>query len=65
MVTQSEQVLENALIKTLQDNGYEYIQIKEEENLQANDTLPNSSAKFNNPNRLLFIFVSTFISDNF
>ena len=36
MVTQSEQVLENALIKTLQDNGYEYIQIKEEENLQAN-----------------------------
>ena len=36
MVTQSEQVLENALIKTLQDNGYEYIQIKEEENLYTN-----------------------------
>jgi type I restriction enzyme R subunit len=36
MVTQSEQVLENALIKSLQDNGYEYIQIKEEENLYAN-----------------------------
>jgi type I restriction enzyme R subunit len=36
MVTQSEQVLENALIKTLQDNGYEYIQIKEEDNLLDN-----------------------------
>jgi type I restriction enzyme R subunit len=36
MVTQSEQVLENALIKTLQDNGYEYIRIKEEDNLYAN-----------------------------
>ena len=36
MVTQSEQVLENGLIKTLQDNGYEYIQIREEENLLIN-----------------------------
>ncbi|MDR0699142.1 MAG: restriction endonuclease subunit R, partial [Tannerella sp.] len=36
MVTQSEQILENALIKTLQDNGYDYVQIKEEENLYAN-----------------------------
>lgn len=36
MVTQSEQVLENALIKTLQDNGYDYVQIKEEENLYTN-----------------------------
>lgn len=36
MVTQSEQILENGLIKTLQDNGYEYIRIKEEENLYAN-----------------------------
>jgi type I restriction enzyme R subunit len=36
MATQSEQILENGLIKTLQDNGYEYIQLKEEENLYAN-----------------------------
>lgn len=36
MVTQSELALENGLIKTLQENGYEYIQIKEEENLYAN-----------------------------
>ena len=36
MVTESEQVLESALIKTLQDNGYEYIHIKEEENLYTN-----------------------------
>lgn len=36
MVTQSEQILENGLIKTLQDNGYEYIKLKEEENLYAN-----------------------------
>lgn len=36
MATQSEQILENALIKTLQDNGYEYIQLREEENLYAN-----------------------------
>lgn len=36
MVTQSEQALENGLIKTLIENGYEYIQIKEEENLYAN-----------------------------
>lgn len=36
MATQSEQILENALIKTLQDNGYEYVQLREEENLYAN-----------------------------
>ena len=36
MVTQSEHVLENGLIKTLQENGYEYIQLREEENLYAN-----------------------------
>lgn len=36
MVTQSEQALENGLIKTLIENGYEYIQIKEEENLYTN-----------------------------
>jgi len=36
MVTQSEHVLENGLIKSLQDNGYEYIQLKEEDNLYAN-----------------------------
>lgn len=36
MATQSEQILENGLIKTLHDNGYEYIQLKEEENLYAN-----------------------------
>lgn len=36
MVTQSEQVLENGLIKTLQEMNYEYISIKEEENLYAN-----------------------------
>lgn len=36
MVTQSEQVLENGLIKTLMETNYEYISIKEEENLYAN-----------------------------
>lgn len=36
MVTQSEQALENGLIKTLIENGYEYIPIKEEENLYDN-----------------------------
>lgn len=36
MAAQSEQILENALIKTLQDNGYEYVQLREEENLYAN-----------------------------
>lgn len=36
MVTQSEQVLENGLIKALQEMNYEYISIKEEENLYAN-----------------------------
>ena len=36
MVTQSEQVLENGLIKTLKEMDYEYISIKEEENLYAN-----------------------------
>ncbi|MCD8032049.1 MAG: type I restriction endonuclease subunit R [Bacteroides sp.] len=36
MITQSELVLENALIKTLLENGYEYVEIKEEENLYAN-----------------------------
>ena len=36
MVTQSEQVLENGLIKTLMEMNYEYISIKEEDNLYAN-----------------------------
>ena len=35
MVTQSEQVLENGLIKTLMEMNYEYISIKEEDNLYA------------------------------
>ena len=36
MTTQTEQALENGLIKTLTEMGYEYISIKEEENLYAN-----------------------------
>ena len=36
MVTQSEAILEQGLIKTLQEMNYEYISIKEEENLYAN-----------------------------
>ncbi len=36
MTTQSEAALENGLIKTLVDNGYERVPIKEEENLKAN-----------------------------
>lgn len=36
MVTQSEEILEQGLIKTLQEMNYEYISIKEEENLYAN-----------------------------
>lgn len=34
--TQSEQILENGLVKTLIDNGYEYVEINEEDNLYAN-----------------------------
>lgn len=36
MTTQSEQVLETGLIKTLQDNGYEYVHIKDEDDLYVN-----------------------------
>lgn len=36
MVTQSEEILEQGLIKTLQEMSYEYISIKEEDNLYAN-----------------------------
>ncbi|MDE5906798.1 MAG: restriction endonuclease subunit R, partial [Alistipes sp.] len=36
MTTQSEAALENGLIKTLADNSYERVFIKEEENLKAN-----------------------------
>ena len=36
MVTQSEEILEQGLINTLQEMSYEYISIKEEENLYAN-----------------------------
>ncbi|WP_288865890.1 type I restriction endonuclease subunit R [uncultured Alistipes sp.] len=36
MTTQSEAALENGLIKTLIDNSYERVVIKEEENLEAN-----------------------------
>ena len=36
MVTQSEEILEQGLIKTLQEMSYEYISINEEENLYAN-----------------------------
>lgn len=36
MTTQSEAALENGLIKTLIDNCYERVVIREEENLKAN-----------------------------
>ncbi len=36
MTTQSEQTLENGLLKTLQEMDYEFISIKEEENLKEN-----------------------------
>ena len=36
MTTQNEQALENGLIKTLQEMDYEYVSIKEEDNLKAN-----------------------------
>jgi len=36
MAIQSEQVLENGLIKTLLENDYEYVVLKEEENLYSN-----------------------------
>ena len=35
-MTQSEEVLEQGLIKALQEMSYEYVSIKEEENLYAN-----------------------------
>ena len=34
MTAQSEQALENGLIATLQDMSYDYVQIKEETNLE-------------------------------
>ena len=34
-MTQSEEILEQGLIKTLKEMSYEYISIKEEENLYA------------------------------
>ena len=36
MTTQSENALEQGLIRTLQENSYEYVEIKEEENLRSN-----------------------------
>ena len=36
MTAQSEAALESGLIETLQQMNYEYIQIKEESNLQSN-----------------------------
>lgn len=47
MVTQSEEILEQGLIKTLQEMNYEYISIKEEDNLYANFKLQleNTTAK--------------------
>ena len=36
MTTQSENSLEQGLIRTLQENSYEYVEIKEEENLRSN-----------------------------
>ncbi|KWW28521.1 MAG: type I restriction enzyme, R subunit [bacterium P201] len=35
-MTQSEEILEQGLIKTLTEMNYEYVSIKEEENLLAN-----------------------------
>ena len=36
MTTQSENALEQGLIRTLQENSYEYVEIKEEDNLRSN-----------------------------
>lgn len=36
MTIQSENALEQGLIKTLRENSYEYVEIKEEVNLRAN-----------------------------
>ena len=36
MTVQSENALEQGLIRTLQENSYEYVEIKEEENLRSN-----------------------------
>ena len=36
MTVQSENALEQGLIRTLQENSYEYVQVKEEENLRSN-----------------------------
>lgn len=36
MTTQSENALEQGLIRTLQENSYEYVEIKEEHNLRSN-----------------------------
>ena len=36
MTIQSENALEQGLIRTLQENSYEYVEIKEEENLRSN-----------------------------
>jgi type I restriction enzyme R subunit len=36
MTVQSENALEQGLIRTLQENSYEYVEIKEEHNLRSN-----------------------------
>ena len=36
MTVQSENALEQGLIRTLQENSYEYVEIREEENLRSN-----------------------------
>ena len=45
MVSQSESALENNLIKTLINNGYEYISIKNEKELETN--FKNQLERFN------------------
>ncbi|WP_407532160.1 type I restriction endonuclease subunit R [Elizabethkingia miricola] len=62
MTIQSEQALENGLIQTLIDNSYEYVQLKEEENLYANF---KKQLEKHNKKRLAEIGKSTFTDKEF
>lgn len=62
MTTQNEQTLENGLIKTLLDNGYDYVVLKEEDNLYQNF---KQQLEKHNKKRLIQINRTTFTEKEF
>ena len=64
-MTQSEEILEQGLIKTLTEMSYEYVSIKEEENLLANIFLNCQIIRMRNDheNRPLITFFLQFFTN--